>query len=82
MFFLTDYSFDAYGYTFLLQDMHAKYNDASISDYPNWFWMMFYSEEQCTIGFLGYYCQQGKQKVRPYEDFSSFLKEEFDCFEW
>ncbi len=82
MTFLNDYTFSVDDYTFLLQNINARDPTMSPSDYPSWFWMMFYSKETGTIGFFGYHNLLSEEAVKPYEDFRGFLKAEFPFFEW
>lgn len=84
MVFLSDISFEVNGYTFLQRDPSVLYSNTEKYpvDFPEWFWMMFYSEERNVIGFLGYYCQPTEQKIRPDEDFEGFIRYEFPEYDW
>ena len=84
MVFLSDISFEVNGYTFLQRDSSVLYSDTEKYpvEFPNWFWMMFYSEERNIIGFLGYYCQPARQEIRADEDFEGFIRYEFPDYDW
>lgn len=84
MIFLPDVSFEVNGYTFLQQDASVHYSNTEKYpvDFPTWFWMMFYSEERNVIGFLGYYQEPTKQKIRADEDFEGFIRYEFSNYDW
>lgn len=80
---LPDVSYEFGGYTFLERDAATIYSfDHANSEFPSHFWMVFYSEENHVVGFLGYYQMESKQHIHPDEDFEGFIRYEFSSMDW
>ncbi len=67
--------------TFFLRDM-TSYYAAPAPTFPEWFWMVFFNEDEKIVGFLGYYAPLEKQTYPADGNFEDFIRNEFDCFDW
>ena len=80
MSFLDENTYEFNGYTFVQRDVTELV--ARPRNFPEWFWMMFYSEERGVIGFFGYYSAIHLIEIRPDEDFEGFIRHEFPEYDW
>ena len=80
MSFLDENTYEFNGYTFVQQDVSEFV--PSPRNFPEWFWMMFYSEERGVIGFFGYYSAIHLIEIRADEDFEGFIRYEFPDYDW
>ena len=67
------------GYTFI---EHLPYADCEKSEYPDKFWMVFYSKDRSVIGFISFYRNSGYKGIGADVDFETFLKTEYDMYNW